>query len=73
MIEVTQEDLDYVHKLILECDKRKLLSEEQVEDCIEVLNHISWAHNFLNFCECDIEFVFWKLKDKLESLIKDEK
>ena len=76
MKEPTREDLDYVHKLILEVEKKGLVKDEILDECIELLNHFSVFHILCGICphsseksNCyKIEW-FWKLKDKLERLL----
>ena len=80
MKEPTREDLDYVHKLILEVEKKRLVKDEILDECIELLNHFSFFHILCGVCphspdksKCYKIKWFWKLKDKLESLLNIKK
>ena len=73
MKEPTEEDLDYVHKLILTAERRRLLGDDILEGCVELLNHFGVFHKFLGACKnCDKTEWFWAMKKKLEEIIKDK-
>ena len=81
MKEPTREDLDYVHKLILEVEKKRLVEDKILDECIELLNHFSFFHILCGVCphslddksKCPLIKWFWKVKDKLERIIKENK
>ena len=74
MKEPTKEDLDRVHKLILEIEKKRLLDDEIIDDCIELLNHFSIFHHLFGLCNpaiCEQIELFWRMEQKLDEILSN--